>query len=129
MIAYLSIEQVLELHRILIDRFGGTDGVRDRGALEAALARPTTTFDGEDLYPDLPTKAAALMHSVVANHPFVDGNKRVGIAAAELMILLNGYALAANNSELEHLTLKAARGEIDVGHIAIWFGQRITTRD
>jgi death-on-curing protein len=128
-IAYLSVEQVLELHRVLIDRFGGSDGVRDRGAIESAVARPAMTFDGEDLYPDLPTKAAALMHSLVANHPFVDGNKRAGIAAAELMVVLNGYALAATNSELEDLTLKTARGEMDVGRIGIWFGQRTTPRD
>jgi death-on-curing protein len=81
---YLSLGQALELHRVQIRRFGGSAGLRDRGALEAALARPQMTFGGEDLYPDVASKAAALMHSLVMNHPFVDGNKRVGAHASVL---------------------------------------------
>ena len=80
---YLSLEQVLDLHRVQIRRFGGATGLRDRGALEAALGRPQMTFGGEDLYPDVAAKAAALMHSLVMNHPFVDGNKRAGAHAGD----------------------------------------------
>jgi death-on-curing protein len=75
---YLSLAQVVALHRMQIHRFGGSAGLRDRGGLESALARPQMTFGGEDLYPDIPAKAATLLHSLVANHPLVDGIKRVG---------------------------------------------------
>ena len=90
MILYLSGEQVLRLHAHQIHNFGGSSGLRDRGALEAAVARPRATFGGEDLYADLASKAAALMHSLVMNHPFVDGNKRVGLAACLVFLEANG---------------------------------------
>jgi death-on-curing protein len=123
---YLSVEQILLLHETGIEMFGGSAGLRDRGALESAVARPTMTFGGEDLYPDEASKAAALLHSLVMNHAFVDGNKRVGIAAAELFLRLNGYRLAGDDSELEELTMTVARGEIDAEALAIWFRQRIS---
>lgn len=123
---YLSVEQILRLHQTGIEMFGGSAGLRDRGALESAVARPTMTFGGEDLYPDEASKAAALLHSLVMNHAFVDGNKRVGIAAAELFLRLNQYRLAADDSELEELTVTVARGEIDAEAFAIWFRQRIS---
>jgi len=126
---YLSVEQILRLHQTGIEMFGGSAGLRDRGALESAVARPTMTFGGEDLYPDEASKAAALLHSLVMNHAFVDGNKRVGIAAAELFLRLNGYRLAGDDSELEELTLTVARGEIDAEALAIWFRQRISRED
>src|SRR5262249_40188094 len=77
---YLSVEQVLGLHAALTREFGGASGLRDRGALESAVARPAMTFGGEDLYPDMAAKAAALMHSLVLNDPSLDGNKRVAVA-------------------------------------------------
>ena len=79
---YLTVEQVLFIHMRLIAETGGSPGLRDLGLLASAVARPQATFGGEDLYPDLLSKAAALMDSLVRNHPFVDGNKRVGITAA-----------------------------------------------
>lgn len=87
---YLSPGQLLALHAAQARRFGGARALRDRGALEAAAARPAATFDGEDLYPDDAAKAAALLHSLVTGHPFVDGNKRVGALAAELFLAVNG---------------------------------------
>lgn len=126
---YLSVEQVLRLHQTGIEMFGGSAGLRDRGALESAVARPTMTFGGEDLYPDEASKAAALLHSLVMNHAFVDGNKRVGIGAAELFLRLNGYRLAADDSELEELTVTVACGEIDAEALAIWFRQRISREE
>ena len=83
------------------------------------------TFDGEDLYPDAAAKAAALMHSLVMNHPFVDGNKRMGVAAAELFLELNGFRLDASDKDLEELTLSIARGELDAESLGIWFRQRV----
>jgi death-on-curing protein len=95
------------------------------GTLESALARPAMTFGGEDVYPDLAAKAAALMHSIIMNHPFLDGNKRVGIMAAELFIELNDARLRADDDELEEMTLAVARGELDAERVAIWFRQRL----
>lgn len=83
---YLTTAQVLFIHARLVAETGGTPGIRDLGLLEAAVARPQAPFDGEDLYPDLATKAAALMASLVGNHPFVDGSKRAGITDAAIFL-------------------------------------------
>ncbi len=125
MIVTLSAAQLAALHSELMKAFGGRGGVRDRGALEAAAARPGMTFDGEDLYPDLAAKAAALMHSLVLDHPFVDGNKRVGAAAAELVVEINGYRLRADDPDLERVAFSAAKGELSAEALAIWFRQRL----
>jgi death on curing protein len=127
-IALLSVEQLLEMHEELLEEFGGGSGVRDLGALEAAAARPAASFGGEDLYPDLASKAAALMHSLVMNHPFVDGNKRIGAAAAEFFVNFNGSDLSADDSEMEAVTLATARGEMSAEALAIWFRQRLLPR-
>jgi death-on-curing protein len=129
MTEYLSVEQVLALHEGLTDQFGGASGVRDRRALESAVARPAMTFGGEDLYGDLAAKAAALMHSLVLNHPCVDGNKRVGVMAAEFLLEWNGSTLDASDEALEHLTLAVAEGKVAVEALAIWFRQRLRTVD
>jgi death-on-curing protein len=126
---YLSLEQVLELHRAQIRHFGGSAGLRDRGALEAALGRPPATFGGEDLYPDIEAKAAALMHSLVMNHPFVDGNKRVGAHACVLFFLSNDAEPAFSPAELVQITLAVARGEVAAEALAIWLRQRSRRRE
>jgi death-on-curing protein len=126
---YVSLEQILELHRLLMRRFGGSARLRDRGVLEAAVARAQMTFGGEDLYPDTEAKAAALMHSLVANHPFVDGNKRAGAVAAELFLNLNGVDLTAEDEELVDITLAVARGEVSAEALAIWLRQRSRYRE
>ncbi len=125
MIRYLSSRQIIALHHSQLRAFGGAAGVRDAGALEAAVGRPAATFAGEDLYADLPSKAAALMHSLVQNHPFVDGNKRVAVAAAELLLEANGSLLLATDNELEEMTLATARGELSAEAMAVWLRQRI----
>ena len=99
-IHYLTAAQVLFIHDRLIAETGGSAGDRDLGLLAAAVARPQATFDGADLYPDLFTKAAAFMASLVNNHPFVDGNKRVGITAVGLFLRRNGYRITATNAAL-----------------------------
>ena len=125
MILTLSVAQLIALHDELMKSFGGRRGLRDRAALESAAARPEMTFDGEDLYPDLAAKAAALMHSLVVNHAFVDGNKRAGAAAAELFVDVNGYRLNAADPDLESVTFALARGELSAEALAIWFRQRL----
>lgn len=128
MVEYLSVDQLLDLHAYQLGRFGGSPGLRDSSALEAAAARPAMTFEGEDLYPELPTKAAALMHSLVNNHPFVDGNKRVGAHAAILFLMLNGWEMNAVSRDVEDVTMAAARGELDLESLTIWFRQRAFPR-
>ena len=125
MIVYLDVDQILDLHRQQLRRYGGLAGVRDRGALEAAVARPTATFGGEDLYPDVPAKAAALMHSLALNHPFMDGNKRVAAHAAVLLASVNGFDCLATPDELVAVTLAVAKGGVQVEALAIWFRQRL----
>jgi len=117
---YLTVEQVLFLHARLIEETGGSHGVRDVSLLESAVARPRATFGGEDLYPDLFSKAAALMDSLIRNHPFVDGNKRTGIAAAALFLRQNGHRLTATNQELEAFTLHVAESRPGIAEIATW---------
>jgi death-on-curing protein len=126
---YLSLEQVLNLHRFQIRRFGGAAGLRDRALLESALARPQMTFGGEDLYPDIPAKAAALLHSLVANHPFVDGNKRVGAHAGIVLLLANDVEPTFSPAQLVDITLAVARGEVSAEALAIWLRQRSRHRE
>jgi death-on-curing protein len=125
---HLSIEQLLAIHEFQIGRYGGSGGLRDRGALESALARPQATFGGEDLYPEIADKAGALLHSLVANHPFVDGNKRVGAQATLIFLLANGQKLVASPGELTALVLAVARGELGAEALAIWIRQRLVER-
>jgi death-on-curing protein len=127
MTVYLSTAQVIDLHRSQLALCGGLGGLRDRAALGAAVARPQTTFGGEDLYPDLAAKAAALLHSLVLNHSFVDGNTRVGALAAVLFLLVNGTELIAAPAALADVTLATARGEMSAEALAIWFRQRCRT--
>jgi death-on-curing protein len=126
---YLTVEQVLFLHARLIAETGGSHGIRDIGLLESAIARPQATFEAKDLYPDVFSKAAALLHSLISNHPFVDGNKRVGIGAAALFLRANGFVLAATNSELETFALRAARGELGVPEAARWLEEHTVAED
>ncbi len=125
MIVYLSVEQLLDLHREQLQRYGGLRGLRDRGSLESASVRPAMTFSGDDLYADVASKAAALMHSLALNHPFVDGNQRVAAHAAVLFALVNGRECLATPGELVEITLAVAEGKVEVEALAIWFRQRL----
>ena len=128
-VEYLSVGQVLALHEQQLRRYGGATGLRDRGALESALARPAATFGGEDLYPDIADKAAALMHSLALNHPFVDGNKRVAAFAAIVFVESNGHGFLATPEQLVETTLAVAEGKMAVEALAIWFRQRLRSTE
>jgi death-on-curing protein len=104
----------------LIAETGGGHGLRDLALLESAVSRPRATFRSQDLYPDLFAKAAALMDSLIRNHPFVDGNKRTAITAAALFLVQNGRHLTATNSEVEAFVLRVVEAEPDVADIAGW---------
>src|SRR5687768_10736716 len=105
---YLTVEEIQAIHRRVINASGGTEGLRDPGALDAAAAQPQMTFGGEDLYSGLAEKAAALGFSLVQNHPFLDGNKRVGHAAMETFLVLNDHELAGSVDEQERIILELA---------------------
>jgi len=109
---YLSLLEVLEIHETIISSSGGLYGIRDIKALESAINQPRITFDQTDLYPDSISKASALCFSLVMNHPFADGNKRVGHAAMETFLILNGYEIEAPVDEQVQIFLDLAAGNL-----------------
>lgn len=109
----LSVDQVLLLHSRLLQRFGGAPGIRDRGALEAALERPFASFGDEDLHPTTAAKAAALLHGLATSHPFIDGNKRVALATTLIWLDVNGVELVLEPDVAEALVVGVATGGID----------------
>jgi death on curing protein len=117
---YLSLAEVLLLHGRIIDETGGSDGLRDLGLLESALAQPRQTFGGEDLYPTLAEKASAVGFSLINNHPFVDGNKRIGHAVVEAMLMLNDFELSAGVDESEAEVLAVAAGQRSRDEFRAW---------
>jgi death-on-curing protein len=125
---YLTLDEVLELHRLALEQAGGAPGLRDLGALESALAQPYMAFGGQDLYPMLADKAAALAFSLIKNHPFVDGNKRVGHAAMETFLVLNGHELSASVDEQERVVLGVAAGTIGREEFTAWVGTHLVER-
>jgi death on curing protein len=122
---YLALGEVVDLHRRLLEATGGASGIRDFGALESAIAQPKATFGGVDLYPTLVEKAAALGFSLVQGHAFVDGNKRVGHAAMETFLILNGAEVDAPVDDQERLILDLAAGWIGRSHLVDWLRQHI----
>ena len=127
MIRYLSLGEVLNLHSQIIEQSGGSVVVRDLAALESAIAQPRMTFGGEDLYPTLVDKAAALGFSIVMNHPFIDGNKRTGHAAMETFLVLNGIEINASVDEQERVILALASGELGREPFVQWIKEHIKT--
>jgi len=122
---YLTLGEVVELHRLVLGATGGAPGIRDLGALESAIAQPKATFSGTDLYPMLIEKAAALCFALVQGHPFVDGNKRVGHAAMETFLTLNAVEIDATVDEQEQLMLELATGRKSRGHLTEWLRQHV----
>ncbi len=116
----IELKDVLSIHKILIDHFGGSLGIRDLEALEAALARPFGTFDNKELYPSPKKKAAALIESIVKNHPFVDGNKRVGYVLMRLLLLEKNMDIEATEEEKFQFVIGIASGNFDYNSILNW---------
>lgn len=125
---YLTVEEVLELHARLLEQSGGSEGLRDSGALASAVEQPRMTFGGEDLYPTVAEKAAALGFALAQNHPFVDGNKRAAHAAMEVFLVLNGYEIEAPVDEQERVFLSLAAGEVERDAFADWIKTHLTER-
>lgn len=124
---YLTLAEVLELHRRVMEQAGGSPAVRDLGGLISAVAQPRVTFEGHDLHPTAADKAAALCFSIIVNHPFVDGNKRAGHAAMETFLVMNGYEVVASVDDAERLMLDLASGRIDRQGLAAWLRARIVS--
>ena len=120
---YLYPKQVLYLYQRIIEQSGGTLGLRDEGLLESAVYRPQASFGGQDLYPDLFTKTAAVGHAIISSHPFVDGNKRVGFEAMRLMLRLNGYDVQAPLEAKFSFVVEIAKGKLTEQGIADWLKQ------
>jgi death-on-curing protein len=125
MIQYLTLGHVLFLHRRLIEQSGGTSGILDQNTLESALAQPRMTFESKELYPSLTEKAAALCYSLINNHPFVDGNKRIGHAAMEVFLVMNGYEIEAPIDEQEEIMLQLASGKMERSDFLDWLNDNI----
>ncbi|NJL50009.1 MAG: type II toxin-antitoxin system death-on-curing family toxin [Leptolyngbyaceae cyanobacterium SM2_5_2] len=115
---FLTLDEVLLLHADQIASFGGTNGLRDRGLLESALAQPQATFGGELLHPTLADQAAAYLYHLSRNHPFVDGNKRTAFAVMDTFLEANGYCLTLTNDEAYDLVMQVAQGQLDKPAIA-----------
>ena len=125
MIRYLTLGEVVALHKAIVETTGGATGIRDLGSLESALAQSKATFEATDLHASLPAKAAALGLSLALNHPFVDGNKRIAHAAMEVFLILNGLELYASVDEQEELMLDVARGTMTRDQLTAWIEQHV----
>jgi death on curing protein len=122
---YVTLGEVVALHRAIIDSTGGATGIRELAGLESALAQPRATFGGIDLHVTLEAKAAARGYSLAMNHPFLDGNKRVAHASMEVFLVLNGFEIVAETDEQERLMLDVAAGLIERRHLEDWLKQHI----
>ncbi|MEP5611412.1 MAG: type II toxin-antitoxin system death-on-curing family toxin [Cyclobacteriaceae bacterium] len=116
----ISEQQALEIHSILVERFGGSDGIRDKALLESALNRPFQTFDGTELYPSAIEKAAAIMESIVKNHPFVDGNKRTGYVLGRLLLMTDQFDITAEQDQKYEFVINISTGKLDFEQIKEW---------
>lgn len=122
---FLSLSEVLRLHADLVATSGGATGVRDLGRVQSALAQPMATFSGDDLYPTIVDKAAALGFALVQGHAFVDGNKRIGHAAMEVFLVLNGFELSEVVDEQERVILAVASGSMSREAFTAWLAPRV----
>jgi len=122
---YLSVGEVLDLYRRVMQETGGGFGLRDLSALLSSIAQPRMTFEGRGLYPSLADKASALCFSIVMNHPFLDGNKRTAHAAMEAFLQLNGHELSAPVGEQQEVLLKLAAGNLQRDEFTSWISDHV----
>lgn len=125
----IELRDALTIHDILIDKFGGSKGVRDPGSLESALHRPFATFDNQELYPTPTEKAAAVFESILINHPFIDGNKRTAYVLMRLILLEAGLDINASQDDKYHMVIAASTGELRFEQIKHWIQTRITQKN
>ena len=123
---FLTLDEIVAIHRDQIARYGGSEGVRDWGLLQSAVATPAASFGGRFLHPDLCEMEAAYLFHLVQNHPFIDGNKRVGTVAAYVFLALNNLTVTAGNDAYAELVLSVARGETPKSAVAEFFRANTT---
>lgn len=121
----IRLDQAIGIHQVLIEKFGGASGIKDRGALEAALNRPYATFDQKGLYPSPVEKAAAILESILINHPFIDGNKRTGYVLMRLTLMEGGMDIKATQKEKYEFVIKVSEGKLDISRIKEWIASHI----
>lgn len=119
-VRYLSVTRVLYIHDRMVKEFGGSAGVRDIGLVESAVGRTQATFDGKDLYESIFDKAAALLQSLLKNHPFVDGNKRTALTAAGSFLKINGWNIINNHKEEVAFAVKVDNQNLTLEQISKW---------
>lgn len=124
----ISTEDVLKIHNLLIDQFGGSHGVRDENMLSSAINRAFATFDQQELYPEPVDKAAAILESIVTNHPFIDGNKRTGYVLARLLLLKSGLDIKATQEDKYEMVIAVSKGEWKFEQIRVWLINRIQNK-
>ena len=117
---FFTLDEVLAIQADQIERYGGSLGIRDRGLLESALAMPEATYSGDDLHPSLSEKAAAYLFHLVKNHPFVDGNKRAGLAVCLAFVAMNDVSVRASDDELVELVYGVAEGRTSKADVAVF---------
>lgn len=122
---FLSLTELRTLHFKIISTTGGTNGIRDLGALQSAIAQPRATLEGHDLYPDIVSKAATLGFGLIANHPFIDGNKRTGHPATAVFLILNNHEIRATLDEQEQIILEVASGSLDRTGFEHWLRSHV----
>lgn len=122
----ISEQEVLKIHSILIERFGGTTGVRDMELLDSALNRPYQTFDGKELYPTPIAKAAAILESIFKNHPFTDGNKRTGYVLARLLLMESNLEIHTDQEQKYKFVISISTGKLNFDEIEKWLEQHVT---
>ncbi len=116
----IDINEVTKIHDILIEKFGGAKGIRDKGTLESAINRPYQTFDGQELYPTPIDKGAAIFESIISNHPFIDGNKRTAYVLMRLVLKENNMDIDLGQDQKFDFVIKAAKGELTYDQIRMW---------
>ncbi|WP_282163000.1 type II toxin-antitoxin system death-on-curing family toxin [Ulvibacterium marinum] len=121
----IDLKQALSIHQILIERFGGADGIKDQGGLESALNRLYATFDQRELYPTPVEKAAAVLESILINHPFVDGNKRTGYVLMRLTLMEGGLDIETSQADKYEFVIKVTEGKLDIDQIKGWISSRL----
>ena len=124
----IGLSEVIKIHSILIERHGGSHGIRDKNLLESAISRPFATFDNNDLYQNPIEKAAAMLESMLINHPFIDGNKRIGYVLTRLILLDNQIDIDASQEEKYEFVIKVSKAEMKFIEIVEWLTLNTTSK-
>ena len=119
----LTKQHIIMLHSKLIQETGGIDGIRDESLLDSAINAPFQSYDGIDMYPSIQQKGARLGYGLIANHAFIDGNKRIGVHAMLVFLTMNGIELSYTQEELADMVLKAASGEFNFQSMLLWISE------